>query len=119
MIRGCGVGVASTENSLKAVDAWCSILQVYKGSEHPHEAQQPVDITDKINGRFITGVIHHREPVMSAVGPVVAKKATVAKFIFANNQSVLWYARICNLKSKCCFCFRGIGEQNFETVIFV
>jgi len=25
---------------------------VYKGDVHPHEAQQPVDITEKINGRF-------------------------------------------------------------------
>eukprot|EP01025_Chloroclados_australasicus_P025335 TRINITY_DN2531_c1_g2_i5.p1 TRINITY_DN2531_c1_g2~~TRINITY_DN2531_c1_g2_i5.p1 ORF type:complete len:241 (-),score=22.48 TRINITY_DN2531_c1_g2_i5:192-914(-) len=27
-------------------------LKVYKGPEHPHEAQTPIDITEKINGRF-------------------------------------------------------------------
>lgn len=27
-------------------------MKVYKGAEHPHDAQTPVDITGKINGRF-------------------------------------------------------------------
>lgn len=27
-------------------------VQVYKGDQHPHQAQKPMDITDRINGRW-------------------------------------------------------------------
>ena len=27
-------------------------MKVYKGSEHPHSAQEPVDITEQINKKF-------------------------------------------------------------------
>lgn len=27
-------------------------MKVFAGADHPHDAQQPVDITDRINGRF-------------------------------------------------------------------
>jgi len=31
-------------------------LKVFKGGEHPHEAQQPIDITEKINAKAGKGI---------------------------------------------------------------
>ena len=50
---------------------------------------------------------------MSTVGPIVAKETPVAKFIFADDQSVLRNASVDDLKSSNFTRFRGGEKCNF------
>ena len=42
----------------------------------------------KLNRSFIRGMVYTGQPMVGAVGPIVAKKSAVAKFVGVNDEAI-------------------------------
>ena len=68
---------------------------------------------NKFNGGFIARMVDYWKPVMTAIGPVIAKESAIAIFIFANDQAVLRNALVVNFDGKYFIFLWLIDEDDF------
>src|SRR5258708_4201196 len=55
---------------------------------------------NKINACLIAGMIHHRQPMMAAVRPIISEKSAITELGSPDDQTIPGYALVVNDKSK-------------------